>query len=193
LYEADLSRALVIWGAVNNAAALAAAIPTLAVGQQQLAPFCHSQVQRAALTLPGYDVVFVQGHITGNQVLSQRPGYINAILIQSRRVACVDNDSCFQCCTNRDRGPFLECCSLNRHFSGCCGNCKWHDHAACCTLTFVLVDNDDSPDSGADDNDDGDCTILAIKSEAKDDGCRRKLLGGVDASGSGTQADPFVL
>jgi hypothetical protein len=192
-YEADLSRALVIWGAGNNAAALAAAVPTLAVGQQQLAPFCHSQVQRAALTLPGRDVAFVRGRITGNQVLSQRPGYINAILIQSRGVARVGDDSCFQCRTNCDRGPFPECRSLNGHFGGCCGNCKWRDYAARCTLTFVSVDNDDGPDSRADDNDEEDRTIPLIKSEAKDDGRGRKLLGGVDASGSGTQADPFVL
>jgi Protein of unknown function (DUF3716) len=125
--------------------------------------------------------------------LSQRPGYINTILIQSRGVARVGDDSCFQCRTNRDRGPFPECRSLNRHFGRYCGNCKWRDYAARCTLTFVSVDNDDGPDSRADDNDKEDRTIPLIKSEAKDDSRGRKLLGGVDASGSGTQADPFVL
>jgi hypothetical protein len=74
---------------------------------------------------------------------------------------------------------------LNRHFGRCCGNCKWQDHGARCTLTFVPVDSEDSPDSGADDSD-GDRT-KTIKSEAKDDGrLGGKLLGGVDASGSGT-------
>jgi hypothetical protein len=37
-----------------------------------------------------------------------------------------------------------------------------------------------------DDDDEEDCTISLIKLEAKDDGCRRKLLGGVDALGSKT-------
>jgi hypothetical protein len=166
--------------------------PCLAVGQQQLALFCHTTGQRAALALPGCDVVFVQGHITDNQVLSQRPGYINVILIQSRGAACTDMDLCFQCQQNPGQGLFLECRSLLGHFGGCCDNCKWCDHVACCTLTFALADNDDSSDSEVDDND-GDCT-RSIKSEAKDDGCpRRKLLGRVDASGSETQVDPWVL
>ena len=76
-------RALVLWGAQNNTAALAAPSPVLAVGQQQLAHFCHAPGQRAALALPGCDVAFVRGRITGNQVLSQWPRYINVILIQS--------------------------------------------------------------------------------------------------------------
>jgi len=92
-----LNRALVVWGAHNNAAALAAPFPSLAVGQQQLAPFCHSVGQRAALALPGHDVIFVQGHITANQVLSQQPGYINAILIQSQGAAHMGKDLCFHC------------------------------------------------------------------------------------------------
>ena len=60
-------------------------------------------------------------------------------------------------------------------------------------LTFAPADNNDSPDSGADD-DNGDCT-RPIKSEAKDDGhlSGKLLLGGVDSSGSGTQSDPWVL
>ena len=142
-------------------------------------------MQRVVLALPGQDVAFVRGRITGAQVLSQRPGYINAILIQSRGASCTGDDSCFQCRTNPGRGPFLECRSINGHFGGCCGNCKWRDHAACCTLTFVLVDNDDSLDSRAD-GDDENCTIL-IKLEAKDDGrLGGKLLGRVDASGART-------
>jgi Protein of unknown function (DUF3716) len=184
-----LSRALVIWGAANNAAALAAPSPTLAVGLGQLATFCHSNVQRAVLALLGQDVAFVRGRITGAQVLSQRPGYINAILIQSRGASRIGDDSCFQYRTNPGRGPFLECRSINGHFGGCCGNCKWRDHAARCTLTFVPVDNDGDSDSGADD-DDRDRT-RPVKSEANDEGSR--LLGGARVSGSGSQADPIVL
>jgi hypothetical protein len=146
-------------------------------------------VQRAVLALPGQDVAFVQGRITGAQVLSQRPGYINVILIQSRGASCTGDDSCFQCRTNPGRGPFLECRSINGHFGGCCGNCKWHDHVARCTLTFVPVDNDRDLDSEAD-NDDRDRT-RPVKSEANDEGSC--LLGGAGVSGSGLQADSIVL
>jgi hypothetical protein len=131
--------------------------------------------------------------------LSQRPGYINAILIQSRRASCTSDDTCFQCCTNPGQGPFLECRFVNRHFGRCCGNCKWRDYAACCTLTFAQPDSDEGPDSGADDNDNDDCTgncTRAIKSEANKDGPRldrKLLLSGVESSGSGSREDPFVL
>jgi hypothetical protein len=166
--KADLSRALVIWGAANNAAALAAPSPTLAVGLGQLAPFCHSNVQRAVLALPGHDVAFVRGRITGAQVLSQRPGYINAILIQREGASRTGDDSCFQCRTNPGRGPLPECRSINGYFGGCCGNCKWRDHAARYMRTFVPVDNDGDSDSGADDNN-KDRTRL-VKLEANDEG-----------------------
>ena len=51
--------------------------------------------------------------------------------------------------------PFLECRSINGHFGGCYGNCKWHDHTAHYMLTFVLADNDGDGDLdlGVDDND----------------------------------------
>jgi uncharacterized protein DUF3716 len=155
-------------------------------------------VQRAVLALPGRDVAFVQGRITGNQVLSQRPGYINAILIQSRGASRTDDDACFQCRTNPGRGPFPECRSVDGHFGGCCGNCKWRDHAARCTLTFAQPDSDEGPDSGADDddNDRAGNRTRAIKSEANEDGPRldgKLLLGGVETSGSGSREDPFVL
>lgn len=58
--------------------------PVLIVGGAQLRPFCYAPGQIAIFALPGADVVFVRGTITPAQVGSHRPGYINAILIQSR-------------------------------------------------------------------------------------------------------------
>jgi hypothetical protein len=130
--------------------------------------------------------------------LSQGPRYINAILIQSRRASRTGDDACFQCHTNPDRGPFPECRSIDGHFGGCYGNCKWRDHAARCTLTFAQPDSDEGLDSGADD-DDNDRTgnrTRAIKSEANEDGPRldgKLLLSGVETSGSRSREDPFVL
>jgi len=123
--RADLGRDLVRYdAAANNNAALAAPAPRLLVGGQQLASFCHNDLQRAVLALPGRDVRIVRGGITPNQVGSHRPSYINAILIQSRGDARVGNDACITCRTAPNRGPFPFCCSLPGHFGGCCSNCK---------------------------------------------------------------------
>ncbi|OJD25841.1 hypothetical protein ACJ73_02793 [Blastomyces percursus] len=57
---------------------------TLFVANQQLLPFTHSPQVRAILALPGQDILFVRGSMNEHQILSHRPSYINAILIQSR-------------------------------------------------------------------------------------------------------------
>ena len=60
-----------------------------------------------------------------------RPSYLNAVLIQSRGrtgMTCVD------CSRTPGRGPFTDCRRVQGHFDGACGNCKWRDHAARCSV-----------------------------------------------------------
>lgn len=87
-------------------------------------------MQLATLRLRGRPIWHVRGNINGQQIVSQRPSYINALLIQSRgdrlRSVC---DACAVRCK-----PFPECIRLPGYFGGCCGNCKWRDHAARCSV-----------------------------------------------------------
>ena len=140
----------------NAALALAPAgqDPVLVVGGQQMAGFIHSPQGRAVLALPGQDVTFVRGSITPAQVGSHRPSYINAILIQSRGQLVAG--MCSACrATRPGLRPFPECRRLPGHFGGCCGNCKWRDHAARCTTrddNVVELDSDDDDDGHHSDN-----------------------------------------
>lgn len=119
------------------------------VGGQQMANFVHSPQGRALLALPGGNVPFVRGAIIPAQVRSQRPSYINAILIQSR--GGLVPGGCARCRLPRPGlRPFPECRRLPRHFGGCCGNCKWRDHAARC----IVVRGDSDEDSSSDDSSD---------------------------------------
>ena len=105
----------------------------------------HAPGQRAILALPGRDVEFVHGTITAAQISSHRPGYINAILIQSRGHA--PPRACRQCRSVRPGlRPFPECRSTPGHFGGACANCKWRDHGARCSLVTGDDDGDDGPD-----------------------------------------------
>ena len=143
-------RALVLYNAaVANASA--GQNPVLVVGGQQMAAWVHSPQGRAVLALPGQDVVFVRGAITPNQVASHRPSYINAILIQSRgNVVLNPCTACQGLCPGLR--PFPECRRLPGHFGGCCGNCKWRDHALKCSVRddriVELSDDDDDPGEG---------------------------------------------
>jgi len=96
--------------------------------------------------MPGLDVQFVQGRIFPRQIISQRPSYINAILIQSRgiyvRRGCTE-------CRRRGMTPFPICIQLPDYFDGCCGNCKWRDHAVRCQI----VEDESSDDEDGDDED----------------------------------------
>lgn len=142
--QLTVDRALVL--AVNNAVAAAApgANPVLQVGGQELASFCHNSRQRAVLALPGRGVAYAVGSITPQQVMTHRPSYVNAILIQSRGV--VSSPPCTEC-SRRGLRPFPECIRLERHFGNCCGNCKWRDHAARCRLPSVeSIESSDSED-----------------------------------------------
>jgi hypothetical protein len=145
-----IRRALVLYNAaVANASA--GQNPVLVVGGQQMAAFIHSPQGRAVLALPGRDVVFVPGAITPNQVRSHRPSYINAILIQSR--GNMVPGLCTACQTPRPGlRPFPECRRVPGHFGGCCGNCKWRDHASKCfvrdDIIVELSDDDYDPGEG---------------------------------------------
>jgi Protein of unknown function (DUF3716) len=143
-------RALVLYNAAV-AHASAGQDPVLVVGGQQMAAFVHSPQGRAVLALPGRDVVFVRGAITPKQVGSHRPSYINAILIQSR--GNVVSSPCTGCQGPRHGPrPFPECRRLPGHFGGSCGNCKWRDHAARCSVRdniIVEISDDDDPGEGS--------------------------------------------
>ena len=93
---------------------------------QQLAGSCHNTAQRTVLGLPGQNVTVVRGYATPAQVATQRPSYINALLIQSRGVAV--NPACSACVRSQSMSvdglarPFPACRRLAGHFGGCCGN-----------------------------------------------------------------------
>ena len=73
---------------------------------------------------------YVASSITIAQVQSNRPSYITAILIQRAGVVHPQGD-CLNC-QRRGLRPFTECRRTQGHFGGCCGNCKWRDHARQC-------------------------------------------------------------
>jgi hypothetical protein len=140
-------RALVLY---NAAVANASAAQNPCSGRRWSADGClgYSPQGRAVLALPGQDVVFVRGAITPNQVASHRPSYINAILIQNRGNVVLN--PCTACQGSRPGlRPFPECRRLPEHFGGCCGNCKWRDHALKCSVRdnriVELSDDDDNP------------------------------------------------
>ncbi|KAJ5303746.1 uncharacterized protein N7443_003406 [Penicillium atrosanguineum] len=56
----------------------------LPVGGDELARMCTTPVQLAILRGRGRPIWHVRGNINGQQIVSQRPSYINALLIQSR-------------------------------------------------------------------------------------------------------------
>jgi hypothetical protein len=161
------------------AAPAGAGNPRLLVGGQQLAFYCHNNLQRTVLAMPGRDVDFVRGRISEAQVLSSRPSYINGILIQSR--GTLVRGGCNKC---RSRGftPFPTCVRLVGHFGGACGNCKWRDHAARC----VVHDEDDGDSSEAG----SDGLLLEDPEEPVEPGPGAMVLY---RPGSGVADDPIQL
>ena len=179
-------RALVLYNAVAAAAALAAPNagqhPILRIGGQELASLCHNNLQQTVLAMPGRDVAFVRGRITPQQVATQRPSYVNALLIQSRGV--VQARPCSEC-SRRGLSPFPECAMVAGHFGGSCGNCKWRDHAARCHPSPAPADEDDGNDSDE---------VVIVRSSgprrpAIDAPVRRGLL----EAGDGSRGDPLVI
>jgi hypothetical protein len=94
------------------------------------------ETQRAIFRLPSREtILFVQGWITAKHIASQRPSYVNGLLIHSRgQDAPV---SCLQCTEKRAKnalGPFLTCRVLPGSYHNSCSNCKWFDNTSTCSL-----------------------------------------------------------
>lgn len=113
-------------------AAVARRNPVLPIGGQLLAPYVSNDVQRRLLALPGQAVAFFPGKVSAPQVDSRRASYINALLIQSR--GQVQRVPCTRCRNARGRPVFPECRRVPGAFGGACGNCKWPDLAASCSV-----------------------------------------------------------
>jgi len=118
----------------------------LFVGQQQLACYTHFLQTMAILVLLSVNILFVQQCVTLNQMRIHWLLYINAILIQSQSmlvsVGCIN-------CQTHSMTLFLKCCHMSEHFNECCDNCKWHDHAAHCSVhnndvLIVISDNENN-------------------------------------------------
>ncbi|KAK4455085.1 hypothetical protein QBC34DRAFT_465038 [Podospora aff. communis PSN243] len=99
------------------------------------APLVHD-TQRQIFRLPCREVIyFVQGWITARHIASQRPSYVNGLLIHSRGQDAPL--SCAQCTERRNKnalGPFLTCRVLPGSYHNSCSNCKWFDNTSACSL-----------------------------------------------------------
>ncbi len=118
----------------------------LFVDQQQLTQYTHSSQTRGILMLFDVNVLFVQLCILLNQMRTHQSSYINVILIQSQSVLI--SVSCTNCQTC-SMTLFLKCCHTSEHFNECCSNCKWHDHAAHCSVCnndvlIVILNNENN-------------------------------------------------
>ena len=145
--ELTAHRALILYNAYVAVLILVAVDinSVLFVDQQQLTQYTHSLQTRVSLMLSDVNVLFVQLCITLNQVRIHQPSYINAILIQSQDVLV--SVSCVNCQTH-SMTFFLECRHTSKHFSECCSNCKWCDHAHCCSVhnndILIVILNDEN-------------------------------------------------
>ena len=115
----------------------------LNVANQGLSPFVRSTPGRNLLALPGQNVLIHPTVVTAARLASNRPSYVNAVLIQSRGLppvaapprAAVGCTACSMLGTPAgNRKAFLECRHMPGHFGGGCGNCKWPDHASTCSV-----------------------------------------------------------
>ncbi|KAK3372750.1 hypothetical protein B0T24DRAFT_241827 [Lasiosphaeria ovina] len=92
--------------------------------------------QRAVFRLPSREsIYFVQNWITARHIASQRPSYVNGLLIHSRGSDAPI--SCSQCAERRNKhalGPFLTCRTLPGYYHSSCSNCKWFDNTSVCSL-----------------------------------------------------------
>ena len=59
----------------------ALAFPILNISNQELVPFLISNESKAAIALPGVNILFDQGTIRPKDIASKCQSYINAILI----------------------------------------------------------------------------------------------------------------
>ena len=127
----------------------------LNVANQGLSPFVRSPMGRNLLALPGQNVLIHPTVVTAARIATNRPSYINAVLIQSRGAPPIAAPpraaaGCTACSTLRtpagDRKAFPECRHMPGHFGGGCGNCKWQDHAARCSVRDGQAESESSQD-----------------------------------------------
>ena len=117
--------------------------------------------------------------VTAQKIFNRRPSHINVILIQSRGVPCEKPcEGCRKLDAKSSRKPFPECRRAAGHFGGACGNCKWHDGAARCSVRddheSVQPDEDDDLNEGASlgkGNDRGEVNNLEGELDEKEDVC----------------------
>ncbi len=124
----------------------------LFIDQQQLTLYVYFSQTMIILVLLNVNVLFVQLHITLNQMRTHQLSYINVILIQSQDVLI--SVSCTNC-QKHSMTLFSECCCTLKHFNECCDNCKWHDHAACCSVCnndVLIVISDDENNNNVNEN-----------------------------------------
>ncbi|KAK1830715.1 hypothetical protein QBC39DRAFT_353097 [Podospora conica] len=94
------------------------------------------ETQRAIFRQPSREIIhFVQGWISARHIASQRPSYVNGLLIHSR-----GDDAPVSCASCADRrakgslGPFPACRVLAGQYHNSCSNCKWFDNTSACSL-----------------------------------------------------------
>jgi len=124
----------------------------LFVDQQQLTQYTHFSQTRGIHMLLSVNVLFVRLCILLNQMRTHQLLYINVILIQSQGVLV--SAGCTNCQT-RSMALFLKCRHTSKHFSECCSNCKWCDHAACCSVhnndVLIVILNDENDNDANED------------------------------------------
>ncbi len=118
------------------------------VDQQQLALYTYFLQTMVILTLLDDNVLFIQTHITSQQMRTHWLLYINAILIQSWDMLIFN--SCINC-QKHSMTLFLKCHYMSKHFSKYCDNCKWCDHAAYCSVhsndVLIIISDDENNNS----------------------------------------------
>jgi len=148
--ELTTCRALVLYNAYVTAFTLVnvSVNSVLKIDQQQLALYTHFSQTMIILALLSDNVLFVQTCITLQQMRTHQLLYINAILIQSQDMLV--SNSCTDC-QKCSMMFFLKCHCMSEHFSECCDNCKWCDHAACYSVhnndVLIIISDDENNDS----------------------------------------------
>ena len=98
--------------------------------------------------MPGQAVSYMPGAITPAQVMTHRPSYVNAILIQ--RAGILVPGGCNRCRGGAGFTPFPECRYIPGEFGNACSNCKWRDHTVYCNHPGIGGDGDDDGDDSDD-------------------------------------------
>ena len=165
----------------------------LNVANQGLSPFVHSAPGRNLLALPGRNVLIHPTVVTAARTAMNRPSYVNAILIQSRGAPPVARPpraavGCTACSVlgtpTGDRKAFPECRHMPGHFGGGCGNCKWQDHAARCSVR----DGQEESESSSDDDGSSEESWDGLGEAGSSAGAGTAASSGATASSSSTVA-----